>query len=38
MADALNICNKPKITVIYNLLLNSPVLVWREGLIGQPSY
>ena len=27
--------NGPKITVIYNLLLNSPVLVWRKGLTGQ---
>ena len=30
--------NKLKITVIYNLLLNSPVLVWREEPIGQFSY
>jgi hypothetical protein len=30
--------NRPKTTVIYNLLLNSPVLVWREGFIGQPGY
>ena len=34
VVDALNMCNGPKITVIYNLPLNSPVLVWREGLIG----
>jgi hypothetical protein len=38
MVDALNIHNGPKITVIYNLPLNSPVLVWREGPIGQFSY
>ena len=38
MADALNMRNRPKITVIYNLLLNLPVLVWREGPIGQFSY
>src|SRR6266700_8415372 len=38
MADALNMHNGPKITVIYDLPLNSPVLVWREGPIGQPSY
>jgi len=30
--------NGPKITAIYNLLLNLPVLVWREGPIGQPGY
>ena len=30
VADTLNIYNRPKITAIYNLLLNSPVLVWRE--------
>jgi hypothetical protein len=38
VADALNIYNRPKTTAIYNLPLNSPVLVWREGPIGQPSY
>src|SRR5271156_6774352 len=38
VADALNMCNRPKTTAIYNLPLNSPVLVWREGPIGQPSY
>jgi len=26
--------NGPKITAIYNLPLNSPILVWREGPIG----
>ena len=38
VVDALNIHNGPKTTAIYNLLLNLPVLVWREGLTGQPSY
>jgi hypothetical protein len=38
VADALNIYNRPKITVIYNLPLNLPILVWREGPIGQPGY
>ena len=38
VVDALNIHNGPKITAIYNLPLNSPVLVWREGLTGQPGY
>ena len=38
MVDALSIRNGPKTTVIHNLLLNSPVLVWREGPIGQPGY
>jgi hypothetical protein len=38
MADTLNIYNRPKITAIYNLPLNSPILVWREGPIGQSSY
>jgi hypothetical protein len=30
--------NRSKTTTIYNLLLNLPVLVWREGPIGQPGY
>jgi hypothetical protein len=34
VADALNIHNRPKTTVIYNLPLNSPILVWREGPTG----
>ena len=34
VANALNMCNRPKTTIIYNLPLNSPVLVWREGPIG----
>ena len=38
VADALNIRNGPKTTTIYNLPLNLPVLVWREGPTGQPSY
>ena len=38
VADALNMRNGPKTTVIYDLPLNSPVLVWREGPTGQPGY
>src|SRR6266576_6385253 len=38
VVDALNICNRPKITIIHDLPLNLPVLIWREGLIGQPGY
>ena len=38
VADALSMRNRPKITVIHNLPLNLPVLVWREGLTGQFSY
>ena len=34
VADTLNIYNRPKITIIYNLPLNLPVLVWREGPTG----
>jgi hypothetical protein len=34
VVDALNMRNGPKTTIIYNLPLNSPVLVWREGPIG----
>jgi len=34
VADALNMRNGPKITAIYDLPLNLPVLVWREGPIG----
>ncbi len=30
--------NRPKTTAIYNLPLNSPILVWREGPTGQPGY
>ena len=28
-------CNGPKTDVVYDLLPNSPVLVWREGNTGQ---
>jgi hypothetical protein len=38
VVNTLNIHNRPKTTIIHNLPLNSPVLVWREGLIGQLSY
>ena len=38
VADALNIRNSPSTTAIYNLPLNSLVLVQREGNIGQPRY
>ena len=38
IADALNIHNRPKTTTIYNLPLNLPILVWREGPIGQLNY
>jgi hypothetical protein len=38
VVDALNIHNRPKTTAIHDLPLNSPILVWREGPIGQPSY
>jgi hypothetical protein len=38
VVNALNMCNRPKTTAIYNLPLNSPILVWRERLIGQPGY
>ena len=38
MADTLNIRNGPKITAIYNLPLNSLILVQREGPTGQLSY
>jgi len=34
VADTLNMRNGPKTTAIYNLPLNSPILVWREGPIG----
>jgi len=34
VANALNMRNGPKITAIYNLPLNLPVLVWREGPTG----
>ena len=30
--------NKPKITAMYNLLLNSSILVQREGLTGRFNY
>src|SRR6266700_5366433 len=38
VADALNMRNGPKITAIYDLPFNLPVLVWREGPTGQPGY
>jgi len=31
-------CNGPSITTIYNLLLNSLILVWRENNIRQLRY
>ena len=30
--------NRPKTDVVYDLLLNSPVLVWREGNMGQAGH
>ena len=38
VADALNMRNGPKTTAIHDLLLNSPVLVQREGPTGQPGH
>ena len=38
VADTLNMCNSPKTTAIYDLPLNSPILIWREGPTGQPGY
>ena len=38
VVDTLNMCNGLKITVIYNLPLNLPILVWREEPTGQFSY
>ena len=38
VVDTLNMRNGPSTTAIYNLPLNSLVLVWREGNIGQPRY
>ena len=34
VVDALSTYNSPNTTAIYNLPLNSPILVWREGNIG----
>ena len=36
--DALSTYNGPNITIIYNLPLNSPVLVWREGNTSQAGF
>ena len=30
--------NRPKTNMVYNLPLNSPVLVWREGNMGYLGY
>src|SRR6266702_6412260 len=38
VADAFNMRNGPKTTAIHDLLLNLPILVWRKGPTGQPSY
>ena len=38
VADALNIRNGPSTSAVYILVLNSPVLVWREGNTGQSSH
>ena len=34
VADALNMRNGSKMDIVYNLPLNLPVLVWREGNTG----
>jgi len=34
IADALNMRNGPKTNAVHDLLLNLPVLVWREGNTG----
>ena len=33
--EVLNYQNSPLMTVIYNLPINSEVLIWREGNIGK---
>ena len=38
VVDALNMRNGPKTDAIHDLPLNSPVLVWREGNIGQAGH
>jgi hypothetical protein len=38
IADTLNMRNGPRTDVVYNLLPNSPVIVWREGNTGQSGY
>ena len=38
ITDILNIRNGPNTTAIHNLPLNSLILVWREGNIGQLRY
>jgi len=35
VADALNMRNGPRMDVVHDLPLNSPILVWREGNTGQ---
>ena len=36
--DALSTRNSPNMTIIYNLPLNSPILVQREGNTGQAGF
>ena len=38
VADALNMCNRPRTDAVHNLPPNSPVLVWREGNMGQAGH
>ena len=38
VADALAMRNGPSAEAVYDLPLNSPVLVWREGNTGQPGH
>ena len=38
VANTLNICNGSSTTAIYNIPLNSLILVWREGNTGQLGY
>ena len=38
ITDALNMRNRPNADAIHDLLLNLPVLVWREGNTGQSGH
>ena len=38
VADALNMHNRPRTDAVHNLPPNSPVLVWREGNMGQAEH
>ena len=38
IANALNMCNRPKTDAVHNLPPNSPILIWRKENTGQAGH